>query len=61
MLNICREYTNQEEEVSMLNVCLKNGEKRWVNRHEASLLQRNGQIVFVEEIITEDADIMYNL
>jgi hypothetical protein len=61
MLNICREYTNQEEEVSMLNVCLKNGEKRWVNRHEANLLQRNGQIVFVEEIITEDADIMYNL
>jgi len=61
MLNICREYINQEEEVAMLNVCLKNGEKRWVNRHEANLLQRNGQIVFVEEIITEDADIMYNL
>ena len=61
MLNISSECTNQTEEVSMLNVCLKNGEKRWVNRHEANLLQRNGQIVFVEEIVTEDADIMYNL
>lgn len=61
MLNIFKEYPNQEEEVSMLNVCLKNGEKRWVNRREANLLQRNRQIVFVEEIITEDLDTLYGL
>ncbi len=61
MLNIFKEYPKQEEGVSMLNVCLKNGEKRWVNRYEANLLQRNRQVVFVEEIITEDLDTVYNL
>jgi hypothetical protein len=61
MLNILEEYPDKEEEASRLNVCLKSGERRWVNRHEANLLQRNRQIVFVEEIVTEDIDTLYNL
>jgi len=61
MLKIFKEYPKQDEKTSMLNVCLQNGEKRWVNRHEANLLQRNRQIVFVEEIVTEDIDTLYNL
>jgi len=61
MLNIYKEYSDHDEEVSRLNVCLKNGEKRWVDRREANLLQRNRQIIFVEEIVTEDIDTLYNL
>jgi len=61
MLNIYKEYPNQDEEASMLNVCLKNGDKKSVDRREANLLQRNRQILFVEEIVTEDIDTLYNL
>ncbi len=61
MLSIFKEYPDKEEGGPMLNVCLKNGEKRWVKRHEANLLQRNRQVVFVEEIVTEDMDTVYNL
>ena len=62
MLRIFKEYPNgHNKEISMLNVCLKNGEKRWVDRQEANLLQRNRQIIFVEEIVTEDIDVLYNL
>ncbi len=62
MLRIFKEYSaGHNKEVSMLNVCLKNGEKRLVDRHGVNLLQRNRQIIFVEEIVTEDIDVLYNL
>jgi len=62
MLRVFKEYPSDHNKgVSMLNVCLQNGEKRWVDRREASMLQRNRQIVFVEEIVTEDIDTLYNL
>lgn len=37
----------------MFNVYLKSGEKRWVSRREARLLQRKGQVVCVLEIRSE--------
>ncbi len=37
----------------MFNVYLKSGEKRWVSRREARLLQRKGQVVCVLEIRAE--------
>lgn len=34
----------------MFNVYLKNGEKRWVDKHEVRMLQNKGQIVCLLEI-----------
>jgi hypothetical protein len=55
------EYPEQEKEVFMMNVYLINGKKRWVDSHKASLLQKKGQILFVEKILTEDAETVYKL
>ncbi len=45
----------------MLNVCLMNGENKWVNEYEARLLQVKGQIVYVVEMREEEPDAMGSL
>lgn len=43
----------------MLNLCLKNGKTKWVNRQEARLLQRQGQIVCVLDMEDDDPENPY--
>lgn len=45
----------------MLNVHLRNGETKWVDKNEARRLQGKGQVVCVLEMKYEDADVTENI
>lgn len=41
----------------MLNVCLVNGERKWVTKNEARLLQKSGKVVCVLDIRDDEDDL----
>ena len=43
----------------MLNICLVNGERKWVTKHEARLLQSKGKVVCVLDIREDEDDLNF--